>query len=137
MKKFIQNFLLILAILLFSGCSRTLDDITKWEITGNYLKLVDALEDKDVSIGIAAAEALGNLKNVETILPLAACLNHTNDILIITAVEALASIEDPNTITPLTAALRLDQKEAQSIAIKALGTMKATGAILTLSLIHI
>ena len=132
MKKFIQNFLLILAVLLFSSCSRTLDDITKWEISGNYLKLVDALEDKDVSIGIAAAEALRNLKNVETILPLAACLNHTNDILIITAVEALASIEDPNTITPLTAALRLDQKEAQSIAIEALGTMKATGAISTM-----
>ena len=132
MKQPIYVALTSIAILMLTSCSRTLDDIAKWEATGNHLKLIEALEDSDPSIGIAAAEALGNLQTPEAILPLAACLNQTNELLITTAVQALANLEHPDVITPLTAALRLEQPAAQSIAIAALGKMKATGAIPTL-----
>ena len=132
MKRTIYILLPIIALLMLTSCSRTLDDIAKWEATGNHLKLIEALEDNDPSIGIAAAEALGNLQTPEAILPLAACLNQTNELLITTAVQALARLEHPDAITPLTAALRLEQTEAQSIAIEALGAMKSTGAIPTL-----
>ncbi|MFL2860520.1 MAG: HEAT repeat domain-containing protein [Pontiellaceae bacterium] len=129
MKQLIYILLTSITILMLASCSRTLDDISKWESTGNHLKLIEALEDSDPSIGIAAAEALGTLQTPEAILPLAACLNQTNKLLITTAVQALAHLEHPNTITPLTAALRLEQPAAQAIAIEALGAMKATGAI--------
>ena len=132
MKQPIYVALTSIALLMLTSCSRTLDDIAKWEATGNHLKLIEALEDSDPSIGIAAAEALGNLQTPEAILPLAACLNQTNELLITTAVQALANLEHPDVITPLTAALRLEQPTAQSIAIAALGKMKATGAIPTL-----
>jgi HEAT repeat protein len=132
MKQTMNILLSAIALLMLISCSRTLDDIAKWEATGNHLKLIEALQDNDPSIGIAAAEALGNLQTPEAILPLAACLNQTNELLITTAVQALARLEHPDTITPLTAALRLEQTEAQSIAINALGAMKATGAIPTL-----
>ena len=132
MKQPIYVALTSIALLMLTSCSRTLDDIAKWEATGNHLKLIEALEDSDPSIGIAAAEALGNLKTPEAILPLAACLNQTNELLITTAVQALANLDHPDVITPLTAALRLEQPAAQSIAIAALGKMKATGAIPTL-----
>ena len=133
MKQPIYIALTSIVLLMLTSCSRTLDDIAKWEATGNHLKLIEALEDSDPSIGIAAAEALGNLQTPEAILPLAACLNQTNELLITTAVQALANIENPDVITPLTAALRLEQPAAQSIAIAALGKMKATGAIPTLA----
>lgn len=132
MKQPIYIALTSIALLMLTSCSRTLDDIAKWEATGNHLKLIEALEDSDPSIGIAAAEALGNLQNPEAILPLAACLNQTNGLLITTAIQALADLEHPDVITPLTAALRLEQPAAQTIAIAALGRMKATGAIPTL-----
>ena len=132
MKQPIYIALTSIALLMLTSCSRTLDDIAKWEATGNHLKLIEALEDSDPSIGIAAAEALGNLQNPEAILPLAACLNQTNELLITTAIQALADLEHPDVITPLTAALRLEQPAAQTIAIAALGRMKATGAIPTL-----
>ena len=132
MKQTMNILLSAIALLMLISCSRTLDDIAKWEATGNHLKLIEALQDNDPSIGIAAAEALGNLQTPAAILPLAACLNQTNELLITTAVQALARLEHPDTITPLTAALRLEQTEAQSIAINALGAMKATGAIPTL-----
>ena len=132
MKQPIYVALTSIALLMLTSCSRTLDDIAKWEATGNHLKLIEALEDSDPSIGIAAAEALGNLQTPEAILPLAACLNQTNELLITTAVQALANLEHPDVITPLTAALRLEQPAAQSIAIEALGKMKATGSIPTL-----
>ena len=133
MKQPIYVALTSIALLMLTSCSRTLDDIAKWEATGNHLKLIEALEDSDPSIGIAAAEALGNLQTPKAILPLAACLNQTNELLITTAVQALANLEHPDAITPLTAALRLEQPAAQSIAIAALGKMKATGAIPTLA----
>ena len=85
MKQPIYIALTSIALLMLTSCSRTLDDIAKWEATGNHLKLIEALEDSDPSIGIAAAEALGNLQNPEAILPLAACLNQTNELLITTA----------------------------------------------------
>ena len=132
MKQPIYIALTSIALLMLTSCSRTLDDIAKWEATGNHLKLIEALEDSDPSIGIAAAEALGNLQNPEAILPLAACLNQTNELLITTAIQALVDLEHPDVITPLTAALRLEQPAAQTIAIAALGRMKATGAIPTL-----
>ena len=132
MKQPIYIALTSIALLMLTSCSRTLDDIAKWEATGNHLKLIEALEDSDPSIGIAAAEALGNLQNPEAILPLAACLNQTNELLITTAIQALADLEHPDVITPLTAALRLEQPAAQTIAIAALGKMKAIGAIPTL-----
>jgi HEAT repeat protein len=136
MKQTMNILLSAIALLMLISCSRTLDDIAKWEATGNHLKLIEALQDNDPSIGIAAAEALGNLQTPAAILPLAACLNQTNELLITTAVQALARLEHPDTITPLTAALRLEQTEAQSIAINALGAMKATGAIPTLRRTH-
>ena len=58
MKRTIYILLPIIALLMLTSCSRTLDDIAKWETTGNHLKLIEALEDNDPSIGIAAAEAI-------------------------------------------------------------------------------
>lgn len=132
MKNTIISLQAIALTLLITACAPTLDDIAKWEATGNQEKLIEALEDANPSIGIAAAEALGNLQALPALDPLAACFNSTNDQLVITAVQSIAHLQHPDAITPLTAALRLPQPEAQQIAIQALGDQKATAAIETL-----
>jgi len=118
--------------LIITACAPTLDDIAKWEATGNHDKLIEALENKNYSIGIAAAEALGNLQVLPALEPLASCFSSTNNQLVITAVQSIAHLQHPDAITPLTAALRLPQAEAQEIAIQALGDQKATAAVETL-----
>ena len=87
MKQPIYIALTSIALLMLTSCSRTLDDIAKWEATGNHLKLIEAREDSDPSIGIAAEKM--KTSTPEAILPLAACLNQTNELLITTAVRPL------------------------------------------------
>ena len=65
MKNTIISLQAIALTLLITACAPTLDDIAKWEATGNQEKLIEALEDANPSIGIAAAEALGNLLLIE------------------------------------------------------------------------
>ena len=57
-----MSLLAIALTFLVAACAPILADIAKWEATGNQEKLIEALEDANPSIGIAAAEALGNLQ---------------------------------------------------------------------------
>ena len=132
MKQPIYIALTSVVLLMLTSCSRTLDDIAKWEATGNHLKLIEALEDSDPSIGIAAAEALGNLQTPEAILPLAACLNQTNEASYHDCCSSPCQFRESRCNHPLNRRSTPRTTAAQSIAIAALGKMKATGAIPTL-----
>ena len=118
----------ILALLL-SGCSRTSEDIARWESNGNAKKLIDALQDPKVEIRIAAAEALGELKAEKAVNALGTLYSDAEDEAVLAAVKALASIKSNTATTPLIAALKLNNSEARLTAIITLGEMKATGAV--------
>ncbi|MDZ8119263.1 HEAT repeat domain-containing protein [Pontiella agarivorans] len=123
-------YLITFAVLLgLTGCSRTVDDISKWKAGGNVEKLIKALQDPKYEVRLAATEALGDLKAEQAIDDLAALYNDSEDEIVMAAVEALAEIGTPAAVTPLSAALKLDFSESRTIAAEKLGALKAAGAV--------
>jgi HEAT repeat protein len=121
--------LLTSALVLLAGCSRTVDDVRKWETDGNQEKLEDALTDPKVEVRKAAAQSLGQLKATDAVDVLAACMNDEEESVRIAAVQALIAIGSPSTVTPLIAALKLDNADIRIEAATALGKMKAEAAL--------
>jgi HEAT repeat protein len=125
---------LALALLLgLTGCSRTVEDVAKWETAGNIKKLVAALQDPKVEVRIAAAESLGNLKAEPAVDALAALFNDADEDAQAASVKALAAIGSDSTVTPLIAALKLDPAEARRTAAAGLGTLNAESAVVPLA----
>ena len=123
------SLLAAIAMLGITGCSRTMDDVTKWKANGNIEKLIKALSDPKVEIRLAATEALGELKAEPAVNALAALYNDSEETIILASVESLAQISTPSVITPMTAALKLDYLQARLTAAVTLGELKATGAV--------
>lgn len=116
-------------IMAVAGCSRTVEDVSRWESKSNTEKLTEALTDPKFEVRLAAAESLGKLKATNAVEELAACLNDTESEVQLAAVKALAAIGTPDTVTPLAAAFRLQDKEARLTAAEALGAIKARAAV--------
>ncbi len=126
MKRNIAGCIALLSIMMgVAGCSRTVEDVSKWESKGDAGKLISALADPKFEVRQAAAESLGTLKAESAADALAACLNDPEESVKLAAIDALAAIGTPDTITPLIAAFKLDNQEARLKAAKALGTLKA------------
>lgn len=116
-----------------TGCSRTVEDVAKWEAKGNIEKLSDALTDPKVEVRVAAVESLGLLKDKTTIEAISACFNDADDSVVLAAVDALAAIGGDNIFTPMIAALKLPHEEARLKAADTLGVLKNPGAAAPLS----
>ena len=127
--KSISMLVLATALGLVAGCSRTVDDVTKWEAGGETQKLEEALSDPKFEVRKAAAQSLGRLKVSDAVDLLATCLNDEEDSVRIAAVDALIEIGTPSTVTPLIAALKLDNMEIRIRAATTLGKMKADAAL--------
>ena len=61
------------------GCSRTIDDVSRWQAKGNIEELIGALADPKVEVRIAATEALGELKAEQAVDALAALFSDRVD----------------------------------------------------------
>ncbi len=121
-----------LMMLSIAGCSRTVEDVAKWESKHNTKKLKEALTDPKFEVRQAAAESLGNLTATNAVDALAACLNDNEHGVQLAAVNAMAEIGSASTVTPLIAALKLNNTEARTSAANALGDLKAGAAVNTL-----
>lgn len=113
----------ISTLLLLSGCSRTPDDVIRWETTGNIEKLIDALEDPKVEIRMASADALGSLKADRAVRALGALYNDADQEAVLSAIKALANIGTDSTATPLIAALKIEDRQARLLAAEGLGNL--------------
>jgi HEAT repeat protein len=111
------------------GCSRTIDDIAKWQAKGDTEKLIKALADPKTEVRQAAATALGELKAVPAIDSLAALFNDAEESVVLASVNALAAIGTESTISPMIAALKLDYPRARNTATVSLGELKAVAAV--------
>ena len=123
------HLICIATLLGLTGCSRTVDDVAKWQASGNIEKLIKALQDPKYEVRLAATEALGQLKAERAVDDLASLYNDSEEEIIKAAVVALAEIGTPATVTPLSAALKLDFTESRTLAATRLGELKAVGAI--------
>lgn len=132
-KKVISIAAVMVALLCVTGCSRTVEDVAKWEIQGNADKLTEALTDPKFEVRKAAAESLGTLKAADAVDELAACLNDAENQVRLAAIDALIAIGTPDAVTPLAAAFKLDDQQARLKAAAGLGALKATAAIDTLA----
>ncbi len=134
MKKSIQSFIAIVLMAAgIAGCSRTVEDVTKWEAEGNTQKLSKALADPKAEVRLAAVESLGKLKDTAHVDALAACLNDAEESVVLATIASLESIGGDSTATPLIAALKLDSEGARIKAAAALGTLKSSAAVGPLS----
>ncbi len=122
-----------LLALILAGCSRTVEDVAKWEAKGDTGKLTEALTDPKFEVRQAAAESLGSLQAEDAVGELAACLNDDEAAVQLAAIHALAAIGTPGTVTPLIAAFKLDHMEARLMAAESLGNLKAEAAVDTLA----
>ncbi len=120
---------LTLVMMGLAGCSRTVEDVSRWEEAGKVEKLTEALVDPKAEVRIAALQSLGTLKAETAIDTISACFNDAEDNVVLAAVKALASMESLSTITPLIAALKLDNATARIVAADALGALKAPSAV--------
>lgn len=116
-------------VLCLFGCSRTVEDVAKWESKGDTEKLAEALSDPKFEVRKAAAESLGALKAENAVDALAAGLNDDEDSVLLATVDALGAIGTPDTITPLIAAFKLDSMEVRIKAAATLGALKAEAAV--------
>lgn len=121
--------LIALAMIGLTGCSRTVEDVAKWEADGKVDKLTEALADPKAEVREAALQSLGSLKAEAAIDDIAACYNDSEDSVVLASVAALAVMENKATITPLIAALKLNIPAARMTAIQALGNLKAPSAV--------
>ena len=112
-----------------AGCSRTVEDVVKWETSGNVEKLTEALSDPKAEVREAALRALGTLKVEAAIDAIAACFNDAEEHVVLASVNALAAMESQSAVTPLIAALTLEVPEAHLTAAEALGILKAPSAV--------
>ncbi len=128
-RKSVAFITMALIAVVISGCSRTVEDVAKWEANHNTKKLEEALTDPKFEVRQAAAESLGNLKTTEAVDDLAACLNDEEESVKVAAINALVNIGGPATVTPLIAALRQDNAETRTVAANALGNLKASAAV--------
>jgi HEAT repeat protein len=115
------------------GCSRTVEDVAKWESKSNTEKLKEALTDPKFEVRQASAEALGRLQASDAVDALAACLNDSETEVQLAAIDALCAIGTRDTFTPLAAAFKLDDMNARLKAAEALGALEAVPAIEVLS----
>lgn len=120
---------LALMMMGLTGCSRTVDDVAKWEASENIEKLTEALSDPKAEVREAALQSLGTLKVESTIDDIAACFNDSEEDVVLASVNALAAMESKSTVTPLIAALKLESTDAHMTAAEALGTLKAPSAV--------
>ncbi|MFZ9012213.1 MAG: HEAT repeat domain-containing protein, partial [Anaerohalosphaeraceae bacterium] len=112
-----------------TGCSRTVEDVAKWEASENVEKLIGALSDPKMEVREAALHSLGELREESAIDDIAACFNDPEDRVVLAAVNTLVNMESRATVTPLIAALKLDIPDAQTAAAEALGSLKAPSAV--------
>jgi len=112
-----------------TGCSRTVDDVARWEEAGRIDKLTEALADPKAEVREAALQSLGTLKAETAIDNISACFNDAEESVVLASVNALAALESNSAVTPLIAALKLDHADARMIAIHALGALKAPSAV--------
>lgn len=132
MNKSVSMAYAILSILLLlglSGCSRTLDHITKWKLKGNVEKLVLALEDERPEIRAAAADALGELRAEPAVDPLARLYEDSSETVVISAVKALSAIGNDPAASHLMLALKLEQAQVRELAASGLGSLKVAAAV--------
>ena len=127
--KYLTTAAMALMIMGLTGCSRTVDDVAKWEASGNIEKLTGALSDPKAEVREAALQSLGTLKAESAIDHIAACFNDSEDSVVLASVNALAAMESKSTVTPLIAALKLENPAANMTAAEALGSLKAPSAV--------
>jgi HEAT repeat protein len=128
-EKYLTAVILTLIMTGLTGCSRTVEDVVKWEASENIEKLTGALSDPKAEVREAALQSLATLKLESTIDDIAACFNDSEDSVVLASVNALAAMESPSTVTPLIAALKLENPAANMTAAEALGTLKAPSAV--------
>lgn len=116
-----------------AGCSRTVDDVERWESKNKVEKLKGALTDPKMEVRLSAAEALGRIKSESAVDDLANRINDEEAEVVLAALDALIMIGGHSVSTPLVAALNLDIEEARLKAAAALGALKARGAIPSLA----
>jgi HEAT repeat protein len=127
------HLLVAIALLSLTGCSRTMDDVAKWEAQGNVEKLIKALSDPKFEVRLAATEALGELQAEPAVDNLTALYNDNEDEIVMASVVSLSEIGTPAVITPMTVALTLEDAQARKIAAATLGELQAKGAVAQLS----
>ncbi|HSR87658.1 MAG TPA: HEAT repeat domain-containing protein, partial [Pontiella sp.] len=120
---------LALIMMGLAGCSRTVEDVAKWETSGNIEKLTEALTDPKAEVREAALQSLGTLKAEAAIDNIAACFNDPEENVVLASVNALAAMESNAAVTPLIAALKLEYPDANSTAAEALGRLEAPSAV--------
>lgn len=128
-RKFLTAFALVLMMMGLVGCSRTVEDVAKWEADGNIEKLTEALADPKAEVREAAVKSLGTLNTVTAIDDISACFNDSEASVVLAAVNALAAMESGAAVTPMIAALKLEEPAARITAAQALGRLKARSAV--------
>jgi len=110
----------MMVMLGLAGCSRTVDDVTRWTESGDIENLIGALEDSSPDIRTGAIEGLGRLKAVQAIAPLVAMLDGTEETACLAA-NALGQIGDKRASAPLAEKFRTSSIERRLACGKALG----------------
>lgn len=128
-KSFVSFALFSCLLIGLTGCSRTPDDIARWEAKGNVEKLIKAFDDPKAEIRIAAAQALGKLKAERAIDPLASLFDDPDTNVVYCATAALLSIGNDSAASHLMLALRLDQTDVRLLAVTGLGDLMQTNAV--------
>ena len=127
--KCLTTTVLALVMLGLTGCSRTVEDVAKWETSGNIEKLTEALSDPKAEVREAALQSLGTMKEEAAIDDIAACFNDSEENVVLASVSALAAMESTSAVTPLIAALKLEYPAAHITAAEALGRLRARSAV--------
>lgn len=119
-------------LLLLAGCSRTLDKVAQWKTEGHVAKLIRALEDPQVDIRAASAQALGELQAAEAVAPIAALFNDAATHVVRSSVLALIAIGTDAATTNLIDALKLAYPDVRAQAAAGLGQLQARHALAAL-----
>ncbi len=118
-----------LFLLGLSGCSRSVEDIARWEKQHQVEKLAAALADPNDEVRKAAVISLGKLKAESAVEALTVRLNDPNESIQLATINALAGIGSPAAGTSLAEALVRGNTEVRIRAINALETLKPAEAI--------
>lgn len=95
--------------------------------------LIAALQDKNSSVRVNAAQSLGALRDPRAVEPLAAMLKHLDKNTQIAAAKALGEIGDPKAIEPLTTALKREYYETYDAIKDALTKLDAADIVNTVT----
>jgi len=109
----------VIMLVLSMACATTVQNVQQWRSERATEKLVGVLESNSQDVRIAAARALGEIGDPQTVQPLIqACLK--GNISEQTTEQALSGITDPRAVQPLVEALGYGNLRASRPATKAL-----------------